>query len=336
MKNLSQYFVKNRIKLFYFSGVLCLALSCALGVLFGGTHLTLREICKAVTHGFDTSAGARIFGFVRLPRVLGALICGAALSVSGCVTQAVLRNSLASPSIIGVNSGAGLAVTLCASLGIWGGTLLPLCSFLGALVSVGLVSLCALKWGRSKSTVILIGVALNSLFSAISETVITFVPDAGIISRDFRIGDLSSVRYQTLVPSLVLVLITIAVLLLFSRHLDLFSLGEDRARALGMNISVMRAVFLMLSALLAGCAVAIAGLLSFIGLIVPHAIRRFSGSSALHLIPLSAIFGGAFVVLSDTVSRVIFSPYEIPVGVIMAFFGAPFFVFILVKRRERV
>ncbi len=336
MKNLSQYFLKNRIGFLYIFGTLFLVLSCILGLALGSTHLSFFDIADALKNGFDSSAGTRIFGFVRLPRVLGAVICGAALSVSGAVIQAVLGNKLASPSVIGVNSGAGLAVTLSVSFGVWSGVAVALFSFAGALVSVALVSLCALKWGRSKTTVILIGVALNSFFSAVSESVVTFIPEVGLISRDFKVGDLSSVRYPILLPSLIIILVGIAVVTLLSRHLDLFSLGEDRARSLGMNVSLARALFLILSALLAGCAVSVAGLLSFVGLIVPHALRRFAGNSACNLIPLCALFGGGFVALSDTFARILFSPFEIPVGIIMAFFGAPFFIFILVKRRDRV
>lgn len=336
MKNLSKYLLKNKIKVLYLTGALFLAFSFFFGIALGSTRLSLSEISDSVIHGFDFSAGTRIFAFSRLPRTLGAMVSGAALAVSGCVIQAVLGNKLASPSVIGVNSGAGLATTLCTSFGIWEGITVSLCAFSGAVVSVVLVSLCALKWGRSKSTVILIGVALNSFFSAVSEAIVTFNPEVGLMSRDFKIGDLSSVRYPTLIPALVISVSVIILLILLSRHLDLFSLGEDRAHSLGMNTLLARAVFLILSALLAGCAVSVAGLLSFVGLIVPHAVRRFSGNTSGRLIPLCAIFGAGFVTLSDTLSRLVFAPYEIPVGVIMAFLGAPFFVFILVKRRETV
>ena len=142
------------------------------------------------------------------------MTCGAALSVSGCVIQTTLGNKLASPSVIGVNSGAGLAVTLCTALGVWGGITVSLFSFAGALVSVLIVSLCALKWGRSKSTIILIGVALNSFFAAVSESVITVFPEVGLISRDFRVGDLSAVQYPVLVPSLIITVLVIFVLII--------------------------------------------------------------------------------------------------------------------------
>ena len=243
----------------------------------------------------------------------------------------MLANQLASPSVIGVNAGAGVAVTLCTALGIYGGWRLSLFSFVGAFAAVMLVSLGAKKWGASRSTVILMGVAMNSLLGAVSDAIVTFLPDAGVMSNDFKIGEFSAVTYQKLLPAAVVIAVAVTVLFTLSNELDVLTLGEDNARGLGMNTSVMRTLFLFLAALLAGCAVSIAGLLSFVGLIVPHAVRRVAGSKSQHLLSLCALFGAAFVCLCDTIARTAFSPYEIPVGIIMAFLGAPFFVFILIK-----
>ena len=321
----------NRIKYLYLAGLLCFAIAAAAGLMLGSTRLTFSEILRAFTEGFDVSAGTRIFAYVRLPRTVAALVCGAALAVSGAVIQGVLANQLASPSVIGVNAGAGVAVTLCTALDIYGGWRLSLFSFVGAFAAVMLVSLGAKKWGASRSTVILLGVAMNSLLGAVSDTIITFLPNAGVMSNDFKIGEFSAVTYQKLLPAAVVIAVTIAVLFTLSNELDVLTLGEDNARGLGMNTSVMRTLFLLLAALLAGCAVSIAGLLSFVGLIVPHAVRRIAGSKSQHLLGLCALFGAAFVCLCDTIARTAFSPYEIPVGIIMAFLGAPFFVFILIK-----
>ena len=321
----------NRIKYLYLAGFLCFAVAAAAGLMLGSTRLTFSEILRAFTEGFDVSAGTRIFAYVRLPRTVAALVCGAALAVSGAVIQGVLANQLASPSVIGVNAGAGVAVTLCTALDIYGGWRLSLFSFVGAFAAVMLVSLGAKKWGASRSTVILLGVAMNSLLGAVSDAIVTFLPDAGVMSNDFKIGEFSAVTYQKLLPAAVVIAVTIAVLFTLSNELDVLTLGEDNARGLGMNTSVMRTLFLLLAALLAGCAVSLAGLLSFVGLIVPHAVRRVAGSRSQHLLGLCALFGAAFVCICDTVARTAFSPYEIPVGIIMAFLGAPFFVFILIK-----
>ena len=324
---------KPKTAYIYIVATTFLVISAILGLLLGASGISLLDIAKLIFGGDKTGSEAKIFLFVRLPRVVASTVCGAALAVSGAVIQNVLSNRLASPSIIGVNAGAGLAVTLCSAFGIIGGWRLSLFSFFGALLSVMLVSLGAKKWGASRGTVILMGVALNSLLGAISDCVVTFVPDVSIMSNDFRIGDFSSVTPTKLIPASVMILVSMAVLFTLSNELDVLTLGDENAKGLGQNTALMRIFFLILAALLAGAAVSIAGLLSFVGLIVPHIVRRISKSSSLHTLPLCALFGAGFVTLCDTLSRVIFAPYELPVGIIMAFIGAPLFIFILIKAK---
>ena len=315
----------------YVLGFFFLGISGLLGIALGSTPLSFSEIVDAFSEGFNSSAGSRIFAYSRLPRTLASMICGAALAVSGAVIQGVLANRLASPSIIGVNAGAGLAVTLCTALGIYGGWRLSLFAFLGAFAAVMLVSFGSRHWGASRGTVILIGVAMNSLLGAISDTITTLIPEVGVMSNDFKIGEFTAITYPKLIPAMVIVLFVIIVLRTLHNELDVLTLGEEHAQGLGLNISAMRTLFLLFAALLSGCAVSLAGLLSFVGLLVPHAIRRFAGSKSSNLIGLCAIYGGGFVCLCDTLARTLFAPYEIPVGIIMAYLGAPFFVFILVK-----
>ena len=322
---------KNRIVYIYAISLAVLLLSVILGILLGSTKISLSDMLGAIVRGDYQSPEARILLYVRLPRVLGSLICGIALAVSGAVIQGVLANRLASPSIIGVNAGAGLAVTLCSAFGIIGGWQLSLFSFLGAFFAVMIVSTGAKKWGASRGTVILLGVALNAFLGAVSDTVKTFIPEVGIISNDFRVGDFSSVTYAKVIPAAVAIIVAVIVLQTFASDLDVLTLGDENAKGLGLNTGVMRIVFLMLSALLAGAAVSVCGLLSFVGLLVPHAVRRIATSKAKHLVPLSALFGAGFVTLCDTLARVVFAPYELPVGIIMAFLGAPFFIFILIQ-----
>ena len=332
MKSLVKYsLADNKIRIFYLLGLLFLWVSVFMGILLGSTSLSASDMIAAFRDGFNTSAGTRIFAYVRLPRTLASLTCGAALSVSGAVIQGVLANKLASPSIIGVNAGAGLAVTLCAAMGVIGGWQMSLFSFMGAFGAVMLISLGAKRWGASRSTVILMGVALNSLLGAISDTITTLIPDVNIMSSHFKIGEFSAVSYPQLLPSAILIVATILVLCTLHNELDVLALGEAHAQSLGLNTVLMRTVFLLLAALLAGCAVSLAGLLSFVGLLVPHAVRRMAGGKAADLLGLCALYGAGFVCFCDTVARSLFAPYEIPVGIIMAFLGAPFFLFILFK-----
>lgn len=322
---------KPKNSLLFLAGVLFLVISAVLSLLLGSARLSLKEIFDIITKSSQDYAGERILLYVRLPRTAACLICGAALSVSGAVIQAVLNNRLASPSIIGVNSGAGLAVTVCSALGLYGGWQFSAFAFFGAFLAVILVSSSARRWGASRGTVILIGVALNSLLGAVSDAIITLVPEVSIMSNDFKVGEFSSVTLPSIIPASVAVGVTLIILFTLTNQLDIITMGDDTAKSLGLNTKFFRVLFLILAALLAGSAVSIAGLLSFVGLIVPHAIRRVAGSEHRVLLPLSALYGAAFVCLCDTIARTAFAPYEIPVGIIMAFLGAPFFVFILIK-----
>lgn len=325
------YWKKNRIVVLYLIGVLLFIVALLFGFMLGNTRISFTEMIEAAKSGFNNSSTGRIFIYVRLSRTIASIVCGAALAVAGVLIQGVLANRLASPSVIGVNAGAGLAVTVCSALGLYSGWTVSVFAFLGAFLTVMAVSLVSRKWGASRGTVILIGVAVNSLLGAVSDSIVTFIPEVGIISNDFKVGEFASVTYERLIPAAILILITIFVSTTLSNELDVLTLGEETARSLGMNASVMRIVFLALAALLAGCAVSLAGLLSFVGLIIPHIIRRMVGSKSIHLLGLSTLYGSSFVCICDTIARTAFSPYEIPVGIIMAFLGAPFFVFILVK-----
>lgn len=274
-----------------------------------------------------------IFRFVRLPRTLGCLLAGAALAVSGAIIQGVLHNKLASPSIIGVNAGAGLAVTLCCAFGALSGWAIAGSAFLGAMVSVLLIVFTAEKAGASRTTVILGGVAVNAFLNALSEAITTLIPEVGMMAGDFRVGGFGSVSYVRLTPAGIL--IVLALLAVYSLHneLDVLALGEEMARGLGMDVKKIRTLLLVLAALLAGAAVSFAGLLGFVGLIVPHAMRKFAGNESRHLLPLCAMGGGAFVTLCDTLARVVFAPFELPVGILLSVLGGPFFLLLLVKRK---
>lgn len=312
-----------------------LAAACAmLSLCLGAAALTPGELWQAMLSGPGDTAG-RIFWFARLPRTAACLLAGAALSAAGCVIQNVLSNPLASPNIIGVNAGAGLAVTLCCALGAVSGWTIAGAAFLGAFLAVGLVALAA-KWvGASRSTVILGGVAVNAFLGAVSDAVTNLVPDAAIHSADFRVGGFGSVTHLQLIPAAILILIGLGIVFALCSELEILSLGEETARSLGLNAGRMRLIFLALAALLCGAAVSFAGLLGFVGLIVPHAVRFLSGSECKKLLPLSALFGAAFVTLCDLAARLCFRPQELPVGILLSALGGPFFLLILSKRGGR-
>lgn len=271
--------------------------------------------------------------YARIPRTAAAFLAGAALAVSGGVLQNVLSNPLASPSIIGINAGAGLGVTLCCAAGVLSGWMLSCAAFVGSLLTVSLIFLFSHRTGASRSTVILGGVALNSMLNALTESITVLNADVALLSVDFRVGGFSAVSYARFIPAGVLILAALLLLLSLCNELDIVSLGDETAQGLGLNAKKYRLLFLSLAALLAGAAVSFAGLLGFIGLIVPHFVRRIAGNESRHLLPLSALLGGSFVTFCDAMARVLFLPYELPVGILMAVIGGPFFVWLLVRSK---
>ena len=283
--------------------------------------------------GTGTAAG-RIFWYVRVPRTAACLLAGAALSAAGYIIQNVLGNPLASPNIIGVNAGAGLAVTVCCAAGCLSGWAVAAAAFGGAFLAVLVVSAAARLAGAAPTTVILAGVAINATLGAMSDTVTNLVPDAGVLSSDFRVGGFGAVTTARLIPAGLLILLALGAALLLTNELEVLSLGDDTARSLGLNASRMRTVFLALAAVLCGSAVSFAGLLGFVGLIVPHAVRRFAGTGCRRVLPLCALWGGTFVTVCDLAARLAFRPKELPVGILLSALGGPFFLYILWLRRR--
>ena len=321
----------NKKWLFPAAILFCLA-AAILSLLLGAVRLSPVQLWQALLGGPNSTAGY-IFWYARLPRTAACLLSGAALAVSGAVIQAVLSNKLASPGIIGVNAGAGLAVTLCCALGFLSGWGIALSAFGGAMVSVLLVMFTAEKTGASRTTVILGGVAVNSFLNALSEALTTLLPDAGVLSGDFRVGGFSSVVPVRLWPAGILICVSLILILTLHNDLDVLALGEETARSLGMPVKKTRTLFLVLSAMLAGASVSFAGLLGFVGLIVPHALRSLVGSESRKLLPLCAIGGAGFVTACDLAARLLFIPYELPVGILMSVLGGPFFLWLLMKRK---
>lgn len=307
-----------------------LLISSLLSLCLGAARLSPGALWQALWAGPADTAGF-IFWYVRLPRTAGCLLAGAALAVSGAVIQCVLQNKLASPSIIGVNAGAGLAVTACCALGAISGWAIAGSAFAGAMVTVLLIVLVAQKAGASRTTVILGGVAVNAFLNALSEAVTTLIPEIGMMTADFRVGGFSSVSCLRLRPAAALILIALIMVHTMHNELDVLSLGEETARSLGLQVKKTRTLFLVLAAMLAGSTVSFAGLLGFVGLIVPHAARKIVGNESRFLLPMCALGGAGFVTFCDLAARLLFAPYELPVGILLSVLGGPFFLMLLMK-----
>ena len=268
---------------------------------------------------------------MRLPRTLAAIFAGAALAVSGAIIQAVLNNSLASPNIIGVNSGAGFCALLAASLAPTAWAAVPLAAFVGALATSLFIYALAAKTGASRITLVLAGVAVSSILSAGIDVLTILFPDDVVGATGFMVGSFAGVTMTALKPAAVLIVIGLVLALVFSYDLNVLSLGEEIAASLGMRVAVVRFLFIVIASLLAGSAVSFAGLLGFIGLIVPHICRRFAGGDNRLIIPCAALLGAVFALVCDALGKWVFAPFELPVGIILALLGGPFFLFLLLK-----
>ncbi|MPM65971.1 Iron-uptake system permease protein FeuB [bioreactor metagenome] len=211
--------------------------------------------------------------------------------------------------------------------------LVPAAAFLGAMITVAVVYLIARKNGASKITLVLAGVAVGSLLNAGINTITTFYPDALTGANAFRIGGVAGITIAKLTPAWIYIIVGILLSILLSHELDILALGDKTARSLGMNVKHIRFAVLMTSGMLAGVAVSFSGLLSFVGLIVPHIARYFIKSGNLRLIIGASMLGGAFVTVCDLLSRVLFSPYEIQLGIVISYIGVPFFIYLIMKKK---
>ena len=209
----------------------------------------------------------------------------------------------------------------------------PAAAFIGAVVTVMAVYLIAVKNGASKITLVLAGVAVSNLLGAGIDTITTFFPDSLNGITDFKIGGVIGISLSKLYPAWIYIAVGIAAALLLSGELDILSLGDKTAKSLGLNVRASRLALLMAAALLAGAAVSFAGLISFIGLIIPHITRHFIKSGSRRLILASSLLGASFLSFCDVLSRVIFAPYEIQLGIVVSYIGVPFFIYLIMKKR---
>ena len=293
-------------------GLFSLLLSFLLSLLLGSLGITPTSLFLSLVRGEKTTE-TNIFIYSRLPRTLASLSSGFALALSGAMLQKVLGNRLAAPGIIGVNSGAGLMVVVAFVLGAVSPWTVSISAFVGALVSSLFVVILSRKIRAGRSTLLLAGVSLNYIFGALSDVLCTLYPKETAMSGDFKVGGFSSVSMPRLLPAVLLIAIASIIAFSFSKDLEVLSLGDDEASALGMNTKRMRLVFIVLSSILAGAAVSFSGLMGFVGLLIPNGVKWVTKGDSSFYLSLSALFGAAFVTICDTLSRLVFSPYEVPV-----------------------
>jgi len=323
-----------------------LAVVGVLAISLGAVSIQLSKTWSILLHRFFgltastawTARDASIILDLRLPRVISGALVGAALAIAGGVLQALLRNPLADPYVLGISSGAAVGAVLAILFGL-GSTLLgsyaiPGAAFAGALLTLLFVYFLARVQGRVPAqTMLLAGVIVSSFFSAMIMFLISVTSDERLYNITFWLmGNLEYVASQALGVIFLYLLGGSAVLFSLTRDLNLMALGEETASELGVEVERVKKTAFVFASLITGAVVSVSGLIGFVGLVVPHIVRMIWGPDHRFLIPASALVGASFLVLADTVARTVMAPSEIPVGVVTAMGGAPFFVYLLRRK----
>ena len=319
---------------------LLLLITLCIAPLIGSTNISLSRAFSTTLNNFNNIDASILFQ-VRLPRILLGAITGAALSVAGAVLQALLRNDLAAPFTLGVSSGAALGAVIAIALNLnftlLGFPIISLFSFMGSLGAILLVfNLVRTRQGDFPTGVLLLaGVTANFFFASL----VMFIHYLADFSQSFTIirwlmGGLDITDYNTILTVFPIVFIGIFILMFVSRDLNLISTGVHSASSRGVNVKKIQKIGFVTASLITGTVVATCGPIGFVGLIVPHIVRLFVGPDLRILIPASMLFGASFLVFCDTFARTLLAPTEIPVGIITAMLGGPFFVWLLKRKRS--
>jgi ABC-type Fe3+-siderophore transport system permease subunit len=318
-------------------GALAIA-TCLFAPLVGSTSISFARVFDR-SIPFADNVDAQIFFIARMPRVLAGAVTGAALAAAGVVFQAMLRNPLATPFTLGVSAGASLgamtAIIFGTAIVVGPFSIVPLASLAGAAVAAGIVYWLATLKDRAMSTTVLLlaGVTLNAFFSALI-LFVQYLSNFAEVYRAMRwvMGDLDVGSFQPILAALPLLMISFALFALLPSSLNLLSVGPDAAAARGVDVARAQRLSFVSASLATAAAVSLAGPIGFIGIVVPHLVRLLVGVDHRVVLPAAALFGAAFLVACDLGARTLLAPLEIPVGVITALLGGPFFLWLLVRR----
>ncbi len=317
---------------------------------FGAERIGLAEEMRIVSlavregqAGIESAGAAGVILMqVRLPRVLLAFMVGGCLAAVGVGLQALLRNPLADPYVLGISSGAALGAGLAILFGLTGTALafsaLPLCAMAGGLLSVLVVYRIATAYGYLPiHTLLLAGVILNAVFSALVMFVTSIMePNRSFGMMSWLMGTLTAPDYPAMLVLAGYLLVGLFVLFRQAASLNLLTLGEESARSLGVDVETVKKTVFFTSALLTGAVVSVSGMIGFVGMVIPHAMRLLTGADHRLLLPASALVGGVYLMAADTIARTLLAPAEIPVGVVTALAGGPFFIYLLTSRKGRL
>lgn len=318
---------------------------CLLSAGLGAYDIPLGDVLSSVRHRIGLGGAAlervpeSVLWNVRLPRVVLALLVGASLGCAGALMQGVFGNPLAEPGVIGISAGAAVGAVASIALGLsfFGNWTVTVCAFVSGLLTVLLVYAMSRSGGRTEVvTLILTGIAVNAFAGALIGFSIFFADNAQISQITFwQLGSLAQATWPKVLAVLPCALLGLAVAPFYARKLDLLALGERPARHLGVDVERLRIVLVLVVALLTAAAVAVAGIITFVGLLVPHLLRMANGPGHRFLVPGSALGGALVLVAGDLAARTVAAPAELPLGVLTALFGSPFFFWLLRRTRRR-
>lgn len=321
-------------KLIMLVSLACFAVAATLVcVSVGSVKYTVTQVLDAF---FNEEADARLIIWnVRLPRVLCGGLVGICLSLAGCILQGIMRNHLASPSTIGVTSGASFVGYLILIVLPQYFRLLPVASILGAFATTMVIYGLAYDRGVSPVKMILSGLAVSAVFGAFNDMIKIFFAEELANAASFMVGSLNGVAWDDF--KLVLPYATVGILIccFLPSKMNILMLGDEMANSLGLRVERFRFLLIVVSSLLAGASIAVAGMISFVGLIVPHIARLIIGSDHKYLFPASVLMGYSFVVICDTIGRIVLKVGTVPVSVVLSFIGAPFFLYLLRKKDKK-
>ena len=321
--------------------------SVMISVTLGSAKISVSEVYKVLGYKilgiksfseYATGPIHDVVWIIRFPRVVLTIAIGMALSISGVVMQAIVKNPLADPYILGISSGASLGATFAIMLGfgaVLGGNFVGVMAFIGALlVSFGVLLLANIKGSATSSKLILAGMALSAVCSSFSNFIIYIANDkTGMQSVTYwLLGSLAGAKWETNI--VILPVVIIACIFFWSRYrvLNLMLLGDDVSITLGTDLHKPRHIYLIITSIMIGLSVYCAGVIGFVGLIIPHAVRMLFGTDHKKLIPISALVGAIFMICADALSRIVIPNSEMPIGILISMIGAPVFIYLMVKR----
>ena len=326
------FWKNNRIMVI---GIPLLAASILISLLAGNGAVTSAELFETLTGAGGSRSTQIILYQIRMPRTAACLLCGSGLSVAGLLLQEALSNPLASPGIMGINSGAGLFVLLA-------GILVPhmyfvrnAAAFAGAILSALLVFLISRKAGMSKSVIVLSGVAVSTMMTAGTNAIITFRPESVTDKVGFSMGSLAGMDVEQLPLPALLIGAGLLTALYLADGIELFAIGDEAAQGVGLSVERHRKLPVACAAQLASASVCLCGLLGFVGLIIPNMLRMADRISVRKKILGCILWGSSLLLVCDTLMRTLFYPYELPAGLLLSLIGTPFFIYVLTRRGAR-